>query len=158
MSYLLYPRRNRMATAPVGTAFGYTMPVNSRVNAVVFSLPTLAPSSSVLSPAPTNDNVANTVFGLPSAVISSAIYLLLGTVTITIATPGVVTFTAHGLPNGKEVKFTTTGSLPTGIVSGTIYYVVNTAANTFQISATAGGAAINTTGSQSGTHTCRYLS
>lgn len=49
--------------------------------------------------------------------------------------------------------FTTTGALPTGLVANTRYYVVNATANTFQLSATINGAAINTTGTQSGTHT-----
>lgn len=76
------------------------------------------------------------------------------TVTITIATPGVVTWTAHGLTNNQAVSFTTTGALPTGITAGTTYYVTSAATNTFQLSATIGGAAIATSGSQSGVHTC----
>lgn len=78
-----------------------------------------------------------------------------GTATITIATPGVVTSTAHGLKAGSTISFTTTGALPTGITAGTVYYVIATGltADAFQFSATAGGAAINTTGSQSGVHT-----
>lgn len=75
------------------------------------------------------------------------------TVTVTIATPGVVTWTGHTLANGDPVSFTTTGALPTGITAGTRYYVVNQAANTFQIAATRGGAAIATSGTQSGVHT-----
>lgn len=75
------------------------------------------------------------------------------TVTITIASPGVVTWTGHTLVNGDQVRFTTSGALPTGIVAGTTYYVINQATNTFQIAATLGGTAINTSGSQSGTHT-----
>jgi hypothetical protein len=78
---------------------------------------------------------------------------------MTIAAPGVITYTAHGLSANAPVVFTTTGALPTGIVAGTTYYLCSTAvtamtANTFQISATAGGSPITTTGSQSGTHTC----
>jgi hypothetical protein len=75
------------------------------------------------------------------------------TVTITIASPGVVSWTAHGLSNGETVMFETTGALPTGLLPDTLYYVVNKATNTFQLSLTLGGAAINTTGSQSGVHT-----
>lgn len=74
-------------------------------------------------------------------------------VTITIAVPGVVTWTAHGLTNGSTVKFSTTGALPTGIVAGTTYYIVNVTANTFEISLTQGGSSITTTGTQSGVHT-----
>jgi hypothetical protein len=73
-------------------------------------------------------------------------------VTISIASPGVVTFTAHGLANGQQFEFATTGALPTGFTAGTTYFVVNQAANTFQVSLTSGGAAINTSGTQSGTH------
>ncbi len=75
-------------------------------------------------------------------------------VTITIATPGVVTWTGHGFSAGKRLRFSTTGALPTGLVAGTSYYLVTPLTNTFQVSATLGGAAINTTGSQSGVHTC----
>lgn len=79
----------------------------------------------------------------------------LGTVTMTIATPAVITKVAHGLLANEIVYFTTTGALPTGIVASTPYYVSATglATDTFQISATQGGSSINTTGSQSGVHT-----
>lgn len=75
------------------------------------------------------------------------------TVTITIATPGVVTWTGHGLVNGCQVVLTTSGALPTGLTAGTTYYVVNKTSSTFELAATPGGASINTSGSQSGTHT-----
>lgn len=76
-------------------------------------------------------------------------------VTITIASPGVVTWASHGLSNDVKVQFATSpgGTLPTGIVAGTVYFTKNVATNTFQIAATAGGAAINTSGTQSGNHT-----
>jgi hypothetical protein len=75
------------------------------------------------------------------------------TVTISIASPGVVTWANNGLPNGTPVVLTTTGSLPTGLTAGVIYYVVNRATGSFQLSATIDGAPIVTTGSDSGTHT-----
>lgn len=77
------------------------------------------------------------------------------TVTITIATPGVVTWNGHKLKANDPVKFVATGTLPTGLTAGTIYYAVGASitTNTFQVSATAGGAAISTSGTQSGTHT-----
>lgn len=78
------------------------------------------------------------------------------TVTITIASPGVVTQTAHPYVNGDRIKLSTTGALPTGLTAGTVYYIVNAATDTYQLSATSGGAAINTSGSQSGTHTSKY--
>ena len=76
------------------------------------------------------------------------------TVTITIASPGVVTWTAHGFAVNQPVWFTTSGTLPTGIVSGTIYYIKTvTSANAFTLCATPGGTVIATGGSQSGTQT-----
>ncbi len=75
------------------------------------------------------------------------------TVTVTIASPGVFTWTSHGLFDGTPIKFTTNGALPTGIVAGTTYYVKSPSTHTFSVSATSGGVAITTSGSQSGTHT-----
>ncbi|MEN6631792.1 MAG: hypothetical protein ABFD84_05150 [Candidatus Polarisedimenticolia bacterium] len=76
------------------------------------------------------------------------------TVTMTVAAPGVVTWTAHGLSVDTPVVFTTTGALPTGLTAGTTYYVKAVpTADTFTVSATVGGSAITTSGTQSGTHT-----
>lgn len=75
--------------------------------------------------------------------------------TISIASPGVVTWANHGLNVTDPVVFTTTGALPTGLVAGTTYFVAATGytAGSFTVSATPGGAAINTSGTQSGVHT-----
>lgn len=80
------------------------------------------------------------------------------TCTITIATPAVITKVAHGLVAGSQVTFSTTGALPTGLATTTVYYVISSGLtpDTFQISATDGGSAVNTSGSQSGTQTLRY--
>jgi hypothetical protein len=74
--------------------------------------------------------------------------------TVTIASPAVVTSTLT-LANNTPVILTNTGypsALPTGLTVGTTYYVKNASGNTFNLSATPGGAAINTSGTQSGTH------
>jgi len=81
-----------------------------------------------------------------------------GPVTLTIASPCVVTMKdstgASYVPAaGTAVRFTTTGALPTGLTANTVYFVVNPSGTTFSVAATVGGAAINTSGSQSGTHT-----
>lgn len=74
--------------------------------------------------------------------------------TISIATPGVVTWTGHGLAVGAAVSFATTGSLPTGLTAATTYYVKTVSdANTFTLAATVGGTAIVTSSTQSGVHT-----
>jgi hypothetical protein len=80
------------------------------------------------------------------------------TFTVTIASPAVVTCNSHGLRNGDVVILTTTGALPTGLVASpttaaTQYFVINASTNTFNLSTTLNGTAINTSGSQSGTHT-----
>ena len=81
-----------------------------------------------------------------------------GAATMTIASPAVVTKTAHNLENGMAVVFSTTGALPTGVTAGTVYYVINKATDTLQISTTSGGTAVNTSGTQSGTHTLTPVS
>jgi hypothetical protein len=73
------------------------------------------------------------------------------TFTVTIASPGVLS-TSLNLTNGTALVLSTTGALPTGLLVGTIYYVVNVSGTQFSLSATAGGSAINTTGSQTGVH------
>jgi len=82
------------------------------------------------------------------------------TVTISIATPGVVTWTAHGFATGQTVSFVTTGALPTGLTAGTKYYVSATGntTDTFQLAtsyanAVAGTPVVNTSGTQSGVQT-----
>lgn len=80
------------------------------------------------------------------------------TVTVTNANPGVVTWTAHGFSANQPLFIQTTGALPTNLPAQTMVYVVGSSitTNTFQVSLTAGGAAIDTTlGTQSGTHTGR---
>ena len=61
-----------------------------------------------------------------------------------------VTRVAHGLANGTEVSFATIVTT-TGVVVYTRYYVISTAANTFQVSLTLGGSAIALTTDGSGT-------
>lgn len=76
----------------------------------------------------------------------------IGTVTITVATPGVFTLVAHGLAVNDPIQISG-GTIPTGLVAGTTYYVIaaGLTADNFEVSASVGGAAINTTGSSSGT-------
>jgi hypothetical protein len=74
------------------------------------------------------------------------------TVTFDTATD-VVNWTAHGLIQWQRVKFSTTGGLPSGITAGTTYFVRDIAANSFKVSATNGGVAIDLTGTPTGVHT-----
>ena len=81
----------------------------------------------------------------------------LGECTITIAAPGVVTCTGHGLVTGNVVSFKTSGALPTGLTANTLYYVLASGltADAFKVAATLNGTAITTTGTQSGIHTLK---
>lgn len=73
-------------------------------------------------------------------------------VAIPIGTTPTITGAAHGLTNGTRVYLTTTGTLPGGLSPNTNYYVIQATTNTFKLAKSAGGASINTSGSQSGSH------
>ena len=73
-------------------------------------------------------------------------------ITISIAAPGVITLpTGFSFPDGTTITFTSTGALPTGLTVGQVYFVVNSTGGTFNVSTTIQGAAITTSGGQSGT-------
>jgi hypothetical protein len=95
-------------------------------------------------------------------------------VTISNASPAVITWTSHGLSLGATIFFETTGTLPTGLTAAvksvgspisarnyksnpTLYYVIPTGANTFNVATSAAnaaaGTAVNTSSAGSGTHT-----
>lgn len=75
-------------------------------------------------------------------------------VTITVASPAVITWTAHELVVGDKVSFTTTSALPTGLTASYLYYVQEIlTANTFTVSLTNGGPAVNTRAAGAGVHT-----
>lgn len=59
---------------------------------------------------------------------------------------------AHGYSNGDRLVVSTEfgGALPGGLMEGTMYYVISTAADTFQVSLTLGGAAVDFTTSGTG--------
>ena len=75
--------------------------------------------------------------------------------TISIANPAVVTLTSHGFSSGDVIKFETSGALPTGIVTGSHYFVRTILTpNTFTITREAilASTDVETIGSQSGVH------
>lgn len=75
-------------------------------------------------------------------------------VTISLASPGVFTKVAHGGVANGPVSFETTGAMYTGLLPDTQYYFKTILTpDTFTVSLTPGGAAIATSGAQSGVHT-----
>ena len=72
---------------------------------------------------------------------------------ISTADPAVFTLTDHELTEGDTIVLETTGSLPTGLLVKTKYYVVynGLTSSTFQVASSQGGTPIATTADGSGT-------
>lgn len=87
-------------------------------------------------------------------------------VTITLASPGVVSVVGYDNPAVGDaiafsIPFGSAGTLPAAITAGTTYYVsaiVSAALGTFNVSATKGGASINTATAATGVLTAHLLS
>lgn len=90
-----------------------------------------------------------------SSSTGSNVKVLSNPVTFSNASPGVVTYTAHGLLANQQIKFANNpGTLPAAFVAGTWYFVKTVLdADTFTLSATRGGTAINTAGTGGGSAT-----
>src|SRR3990167_110677 len=72
--------------------------------------------------------------------------------TFTAAVTDIITATAHGLSDGDMLFFSTLGTLPAGLSLNTAYYVRDATTNTFKVSETAGGSAVDITDTGSSTH------
>jgi len=68
------------------------------------------------------------------------------------ASTNILTSTAHGLSNGDRIWVDSTDTLPAPLDWNLYYYVINKTTNTFQLSLTSGGSAIDITNTGSGTH------
>ena len=82
----------------------------------------------------------------------------LGTATATVTysgTANILSLNNHGLAVGDVVHFTTSGTLPTGLVAATAYYVIatNLGANQFSVSTALNGSIQSISAAGSGTHT-----
>lgn len=153
-----FPNGSVQTQAATQYATTLNLSTTTPIQSFTYAFPdALATTASHISMAP-NAKPTNTLIALGTITGGSAYtngtytnVPLIGTqtVTISIASPGVVT-SSFALPNGTAITLTTTGALPTGLVAGTTYFVVNSSGTTFNLAATLGGAAINTSGSQSG--------
>lgn len=73
--------------------------------------------------------------------------------TVSIASPAVFTKANHNFVGGERLRLSTTGALPTGLNTTTDYFVEPIDINTFCVSTlVSGGLRVNTSGTQSGTH------
>lgn len=101
--------------------------------------------------APANNTQARRTRGLLAAITTHARNQLeTGLAYTVVAATNVFTANAHGYANGDAVRLSAlTNGAP--LVAGTTYYVIGAATNTFQLSTSRGGAAIDVTSDGSGT-------
>lgn len=91
---------------------------------------------------------AGTFYGyIPRTGTGEALYGF-GSVDSAGVTADAIQSAAHGLSNGMQVLVhnVLAESLPTGLSEDTVYFVVSAATDTFEVSATEGGASVNITG------------
>jgi len=88
-------------------------------------------------------------------------YYATSTITLTIGSPCVVTWTSHGLISGQKLRLDTDGNLPTGLAIDTTYWVNVIDDNTFSLAASfadlQAGTFIDTSGTQDGTHSATAI-
>lgn len=125
-------------------------PDSLTVSALTVSPPTVTKiEETPVTPAALTLNVPSATIITGSTSVKN--YTEISGVTISIASPCVVTKAGHGIVDHEIIKFTTTGVLPTGLAAFAYYYCDYVDADTFRITSAIGGANINTSGSQSGT-------
>lgn len=70
----------------------------------------------------------------------------------------IFTSAAHGLSNGDIINVANSGgALPTGLSASTNYFIITATTNTFQVSTTVGGSAVDMSDDGSGTNTWYLL-
>lgn len=80
----------------------------------------------------------------------------LATFTFTAATTDIITAAAHGLTEGTRVTVASSTTLPAGLAAATNYFVRDVTTNTFKLSATPLGTAVDITDTGTGTHTLTW--
>jgi hypothetical protein len=71
--------------------------------------------------------------------------------------PAEFTLNGHGLRQNDKIELLTTDTLPTGLSTGTTYYVQFVSANSFYVATSPDGTTVSTTSAGSGTHSFRLL-
>jgi hypothetical protein len=104
------------------------------------------------------NNGAIYIWKASSLVTSRGVLLssLGGTVTVTSASPAVVT-AVNSFSPGAALQFNTTGSMPTGMTAGTTYYVSATSLSTSFTLVDSAGAAVNTSSTGSGVYISKIV-
>lgn len=104
----------------------------------------LTPILNKTGPLASNSQTDPTVFAMPTFTFVSG-DVNTGT--------DIITITGSDLNVGQQVRFTTSGTLPSGLSLNTDYYVINPTVNDFQVSLTFDGGAVDLTTGGTGTHT-----
>jgi len=82
------------------------------------------------------------------------VYAFVGRPTIfTAAVDDTITCAEHGLSNNDVLTVVSSTTLPAGLSAATVYHVINAATDTFKLSLTEGGSAVNITDTGTGVHT-----
>lgn len=141
----VYPRGDGYGPFPSFSAYTKTLPAACRG-----AFYALKSDGTVITFAATADRLyllSNTDFSWRNVSVLAAVS------SISHASPAVVTYTNTFKAN-DPVVLETTGTLPAGLAAGTTYYVgaSGLSGSVFSVSATPGGALINTTSNGSGTH------
>jgi phage-related tail fiber protein len=74
------------------------------------------------------------------------------TFSVSIGNPAIFTYSGHGFIGGERLRLSTTGGLPAGLLITTDYFVEVINTNTFYLLSSIGGSRVNTSGTQSGSH------
>jgi len=101
-----------------------------------------------------NFQVSLTNGGLPVDITTAGV----GTHTVRLASDDLIIVPGHGLITGNTVNFITTDTLPSGIISGQSYFVINATPSTFKISQTLNGPPLDFFSQGTGVHTLTNLS
>lgn len=124
------------------------------IRSIIPATPFFVPDSVLVSSNVTESDY--TAFSTTGAVVAGdrrQVVSPTAAVTFTIASPCVMTWTQSQLPDNTPLYFTTTDTLPTGIVASTLYYTKRITNSTYTLSRKKDGQGITTSGSQAGTHT-----
>lgn len=76
---------------------------------------------------------------------------------ISVGSPAELVANGHNLRQNDKIELLTTGTLPSGLSTGTTYYAQFVNENSFYVATTPDGAAVSTTSAGSGTHSFRLL-
>ena len=124
----------------VATAQTITITNNYGIGTSVTARSTTRVAQSTVSTLADTTSLANGML-----VIGTGTGISTGITVVSDVSADTLTLITHGLPDGTPVAFSSLGTT-TGVSLWTIYYVVSSAANTFQVATTVGGAVIDLTG------------